>query len=93
MPGPLSGLKVVELPAIGPVPHAGMILADLGADVVRVERPSGALDIHGGKSDHLMRGKRSVTADLKSADGTRFVLDLAGKADVLLEGLDRKSVV
>ncbi|MCP2251651.1 alpha-methylacyl-CoA racemase [Prauserella aidingensis] len=86
VPGPLSGLKVVELPAIGPVPHAGMILADLGADVVRVERPSGALDIHGGKSDHLMRGKRSVTADLKSADGTRFVLDLAGKADVLLEG-------
>ncbi|MBB3051126.1 alpha-methylacyl-CoA racemase [Prauserella isguenensis] len=86
MPGPLSGLKVVELPAIGPVPHAGMILADLGADVVRVERPSGALDIHGGKSDHLMRGKRSVTADLKSAAGTRFVLDLAGKADVLLEG-------
>lgn len=86
MSGPLSGLKVVELPAIGPVPHAGMILADLGADVVRVERPSGALDMNGGASDHLMRGKRSVTADLKSTDGKRFALDLAGKADVLLEG-------
>lgn len=86
MPGPLSGLKVVELPAIGPVPHAGMILADLGADVVRVERPSGALDIQNGKSDHLMRGKRSVSADLKSEEGTRFVLDLAAKADVVLEG-------
>ncbi|OLT43229.1 carnitine dehydratase [Saccharomonospora sp. CUA-673] len=86
MPGPLSGLKVVELPAIGPVPHAGMILADLGADVVRVERPSGALDIRGGQRDHIMRGKRSVAADLKSAEGTQFVHSLAAKADVLIEG-------
>ncbi|MCR3718336.1 alpha-methylacyl-CoA racemase [Prauserella flava] len=86
VPGPLSGLKVVELPAIGPVPHAGMILADLGADVVRVERPSGALDLHGGKPDHLMRGKRSVAADVKDADGLRFVHDLVARADVLLEG-------
>ncbi|MER6878529.1 CoA transferase, partial [Amycolatopsis sp. NPDC000673] len=51
MAGPLSGLKVVELAGIGPGPHACMVLADLGADVVRVERPSGSLDLSGGKPD------------------------------------------
>jgi len=85
--GPLNGLKVVELAGIGPGPHAAMILADLGADVVRVERPSGSLDISGGKPDHLLRGRRSVAADLKTDEGRELVLRLAEKADVLLEGL------
>jgi alpha-methylacyl-CoA racemase len=85
--GPLNGLKVVELAGIGPGPHAAMILADLGADVVRVERPSGSLDISGGKPDHLLRGRRSVAADLKTAQGRELVLRLVEKADVLLEGL------
>jgi alpha-methylacyl-CoA racemase len=69
MPGPLAELKVVELAGIGPVPHAAMILADLGADVVRVERPSGSLDLSEGKADHLLRGRRSVAADLKTTEG------------------------
>jgi alpha-methylacyl-CoA racemase len=84
--GPLSGLRVVELAGIGPGPHAAMILADLGADVVRVERPSGGLKVAPGK-DFLQRGRRSVAADLKSPEGRETVLRLAEKADVLLEGL------
>jgi alpha-methylacyl-CoA racemase len=85
--GPLNGLRVVELAGIGPGPHAAMVLADLGADVVRVERPSGGLDITAGKPDHLLRGRRSVAADLKTAEGRDLVLRLVSKADVLLEGL------
>jgi len=85
--GPLSGLKVVELAGIGPGPHACMVLADLGADVVRVERPAGSLDLTGGKPDPLLRGRRSVAADLKTEAGRELVLRLAAKADVLVEGL------
>ncbi|MFJ9782957.1 CaiB/BaiF CoA transferase family protein [Amycolatopsis sp. NPDC101161] len=86
MTGPLAGLRVVELAGIGPGPHAAMILADLGADVVRVERPRGTLDLTGGKPDHLLRGRRSVAADLKSPEGRDRVLRLVARADVLLEG-------
>jgi alpha-methylacyl-CoA racemase len=62
-----------------------MILADLGADVVRVERPAGGLQLT--KKDYVLRGRRSVAADLKSAEGKETVLRLAEKADVLIEGL------
>jgi alpha-methylacyl-CoA racemase len=86
MQGPLAGLKVVELAGIGPVPHAAMILADLGADVAQVERPSGSPDLTGGKPDHLLRGRRSVAADLKTADGRELVRRLVARADVLVEG-------
>jgi alpha-methylacyl-CoA racemase len=85
--GPLAGLKVVELAAIGPAPHACMVLADLGADVVRVERPAGRGIQLSGSVDHLQRGRRSVAADLKSEDGRALVLSLAERADVLVEGL------
>ncbi|MEO3787231.1 CaiB/BaiF CoA-transferase family protein [Actinocorallia sp. B10E7] len=85
--GPLTGLRVVELAGIGPGPHAAMILADLGADVVRVERPQGTLDLTEGGPDHLLRGRRSVAADLKTPEGRDLVLRLAAKADVLMEGL------
>ncbi|MFD5492997.1 CaiB/BaiF CoA transferase family protein [Streptomyces sp. NPDC127091] len=85
--GPLSGLRVLELGGIGPGPHAAMLLADLGADVVRVERPSGALRLTpDGAQDWLLRGRRSVAADLKDAQGLRTVLDLIERADVLIEG-------
>ena len=83
MAGPLTGLRVVELAGIGPGPHAAMMLADLGADVVRVERPRAAADEH----DYLLRGRRSVTADLKTPAGQDLVRTLADKADVLIEGL------
>ncbi|WP_028926959.1 CaiB/BaiF CoA transferase family protein [Pseudonocardia acaciae] len=86
MTGPLTGLKVVELAGIGPGPHAAMVLADLGADVVRVERPSGSLHLGDGR-DHLLRGRRSIAADLKSPAGRETVLRLVERADVLLEGL------
>jgi alpha-methylacyl-CoA racemase len=86
MPGPLNGLRVLELAAIGPVPHAAMILADLGADVLRVERSDSAG--HGGIGDELLlRGRRTIHADLKSPAGRELTLRLAAKADVLLEGM------
>ena len=88
MAGPLAGVKVVELAGLGPGPHAAMILADLGADVVRVERPAGrGLDLRGGGKDYLLRNRRSVAADLKAPEGVETVLRLVEKADVLLEGL------
>jgi alpha-methylacyl-CoA racemase len=87
MSGPLTGLRVVELAGIGPVPHAAMLLGDLGADVVRVERPSPGFDPAQGRPDYTLRSRRSVAADLKSDAGRELVLRLVAKADVLLEGL------
>jgi alpha-methylacyl-CoA racemase len=82
-PGPLAGVRVVEVGGIGPGPFAAMMLSDLGADVVRVDRPEEDL-----RSTHavLLRGRRSVVADLKSPDGLAVVLALVDRADVLIEG-------
>jgi alpha-methylacyl-CoA racemase len=87
MTGPLAGLRVVELAGIGPCPHAAMVLGDLGADVVRIERPQPGFDPTGEHHDHMLRNRRSVAADLKSGEGRALVLRLVAKADVLLEGL------
>ena len=84
--GPLRGVKVVELAGIGPGPHACMILADLGADVIRVDRPGGQA-LTGGPHDLLNRGRPSVALDLKHPDGVATVLDLVAGTDVLVEGL------
>jgi alpha-methylacyl-CoA racemase len=87
--GPLAGLKVVELAGIGPGPFACMLLADLGADVVRVDRPgtAGATALPStARHDYLSRGKRSVAVDLKHERGAEVVLGLAAGADVLIEG-------
>ncbi|WP_121254174.1 CaiB/BaiF CoA transferase family protein [Nocardioides ferulae] len=84
--GPLRGVKVVEIAGIGPGPHACMILADLGADVIRVERPGGQL-LAGGKENLLNRGRPSVALDLKNPEATRTVLELVASADVLVEGM------
>jgi alpha-methylacyl-CoA racemase len=84
--GPLRGLKVVELAGIGPGPHACMILADLGADVIRIDRPGGQL-LTGGAHDLLNRGRPSVALDLKHPDAVATVLDLVEAADVFVEGL------
>ncbi|MGA5350439.1 CaiB/BaiF CoA transferase family protein [Streptomyces griseoincarnatus] len=84
--GPLTGVRVVELAGIGPGPFAAMLLADLGADVVRVDRPGGpGLGIDPAR-DITNRNKRSVVVDLKTSDGVKHVLDLAGRADILIEG-------
>ena len=84
--GPLRGVKVVEIAGIGPGPHACMILADLGADVIRVDRPGGGIFSSGDK-DVLNRGRPSVALDLKHADAVATVLDLVARADVLVEGM------
>src|SRR5881227_1683965 len=83
MAGPLSGLKVVELAGIGPGPHAAMVLADLGADVVRVDRPGAGGDA---TADPTLRGRRRLAADLKDPVDKAAVLDLVERADVLIEG-------
>lgn len=87
--GPLQGLHVVELAAIGPVPLCGMLMADLGADVVRIDRtePSGLGVAVAPRHDVNARGRRSVALDLKSAAGRDAALRLIAGADVLLEGL------
>jgi alpha-methylacyl-CoA racemase len=84
--GPLAGLKVVELAGIGPGPHAAMMLADLGADVVRVDRPGGLQLGAAGAPDPTLRGRRRMAADLKDPAGREAVLRLVEHADVLLEG-------
>jgi alpha-methylacyl-CoA racemase len=85
MPGPLQGVRVVELAGIGPGPYACMLLADLGAEVLRVDRPGGAaLPLPG--PDLLARGRRSVALDLKRPGAAEAVLRLVEGADVLVEG-------
>jgi alpha-methylacyl-CoA racemase len=86
--GPLAGLRVLEFEAIGPGPFCGMVLADLGADVLLVDRaedPGLGLERHR-RSDALLRGRRSVTLDLKRPDGVAAALALAERADALIEG-------
>lgn len=85
MAGPLQGLRVVELAGIGPGPHAAMILGDLGADVVRIERPGKGGGVPAGDRDAMLRNRRSVVADLKAPEGRDLVLQLVAKADVLIE--------
>ncbi|MGE3288545.1 MAG: CaiB/BaiF CoA transferase family protein [Pseudonocardia sp.] len=84
--GPLAGVKVVELAGIGPGPHAAMVLADLGADVVRIDRPGGLQLGDGSTPDPTLRGRRYVIANLKDPAGVDTVLRLVERADVLLEG-------
>jgi alpha-methylacyl-CoA racemase len=85
--GPLRGVRVVELAGIGPGPHAAMVLADLGADVVRIDRPSGGLRLGDpDRPDPTLRGRRRVAADLKDPAGRETVLRLVERADVLIEG-------
>ncbi|KFG07929.1 CaiB/BaiF CoA transferase family protein [Streptomyces scabiei] len=84
--GPLAGVRVVELAGIGPGPFAAMLLADLGADVVRVDRPGGTGLAVNPLYDVTNRNKRSVLVDLKSPAGPDLVLDLAERADILIEG-------
>ncbi|HEX3614104.1 MAG TPA: CaiB/BaiF CoA-transferase family protein [Sporichthyaceae bacterium] len=87
MPGPLHGLRVVELGGIGPGPHAAMLLADVGADVVRVERPSGGLQVlPPGARNWMLRGISVVSADLKTDEGRAALNELLSATDVVIEG-------
>ncbi|MFC0109776.1 CaiB/BaiF CoA transferase family protein [Kibdelosporangium aridum] len=84
--GPLAGVRVVELAGIGPAPFCAMHLADLGADVIRVDRPNAVPVTGPPERDLLNRNKRSVMVDLKNEAGAEVVLRLAEQADVLIEG-------
>jgi alpha-methylacyl-CoA racemase len=90
--GPLAGIRVIELPNIGPVQFAGMMLSDLGAEVLRLDRAADVATgrtVAGGAASPISvidRGRRSVGVDLKHADGAEVVLRLCERADVLLEG-------
>jgi alpha-methylacyl-CoA racemase len=85
--GPLKGVRVVEIAGIGPGPHAATLLADLGADVVRVERPGGAVGPGTRHTDLLTRGRPSVALDLKHPAAVNAVLTLVQDADLLVEGM------
>jgi len=86
--GPLSGVKIVELAGIGPGPFAGMMLSDMGADIVRVDRAAGvnpaAFDLP--NFELMNRGRRSIGVDLKHPEGREVVLRLVEQADALIEG-------
>ena len=85
--GPLQGIKVVEIAGIGPGPFCAMMLADMGADVIRVDRAQGVSGLPGNNSKDLInRGRRSVGVDLKNPDGVETVLRLVENADALVEG-------
>ena len=86
--GPLAGVRVVELGGIGPGPFAAMMLADMGADVVRVDRAQSVRDERPAArpADPMLRGRRSVALDLKHADGMVALMALVERADALIEG-------
>ena len=86
MSGPLAGVRVVEIAGLGPAPFCGMVLADLGADVVRVDRANGSSVGGSPEYDVHNRGKRSIALDLKSDGGRDVVLRLVAGAEVLIEG-------
>jgi len=82
MAGPLAGVKVVEMAGIGPGPFCAMVLADLGADVVRIARPGASVDA----TDVMARTRQVIALDLRSAEGSAIGLDLIARADLLIEG-------
>ena len=86
--GPLTGVKIIELAGIGPAPFCGMLLADLGADVLRIDRKAGgarSIDIDPAR-DILNRGRRSIAMDLKHPEAIEALLGLVEKADIFIEG-------
>jgi alpha-methylacyl-CoA racemase len=88
--GVLSGIRVLEFEAIGPGPFGAMLLADMGADVLRVDRPLAPEDLgpksNGKRVDITGRGRRSITLDLKRPDAAEAALDLMARADIVIEG-------
>jgi alpha-methylacyl-CoA racemase len=89
MAGPLSGYRVIEVAGIGPGPFCGMMLADMGADVIRVDRAQSVragVDTTKPPGDLLARGRRSIALDLKRPDGVEVLLELVASADALIEG-------
>src|SRR5690606_24199813 len=88
MSGPLAGIKIIELAGIGPGPFCAMMLADMGAEVIRVDRAQNVMggDPDAPPADVMNRGRRSIGVDLKNPDGVETVLSLLESADALIEG-------
>ena len=86
LPGPLSGMRFIEMAGLGPAPFAAMMLSDLGARGIRIESPRGGLAMGDPARDVTRRGRDCVTVDLRSDEGRDLVLDLIAQADVLIEG-------
>ncbi|THC42202.1 CaiB/BaiF CoA-transferase family protein [Massilia sp. Mn16-1_5] len=91
MPGPLTGIKIIEMVGLGPCPFAAMMLADMGAEVIRIDRKTkpGAdnpFPMLGTKFDVMARGRRSLALDLKKPEAREVVLKLVEQADILIEG-------
>ena len=86
MSGPLSGLRIIEMAGIGPGPFACMLLSDMGAEVIRVERMGAMMSTGGIPSDITVRGRRSIAINLKSPEGIETLLKLIDTADALIEG-------
>jgi alpha-methylacyl-CoA racemase len=86
MAGPLAGLRILEIAGIGPGPFAGMMLADHGAEVIRIERPNAPPGLAAPQTDILARSRRAVAIDLKKPEGVAVLRDLARSADGLIEG-------
>jgi len=84
--GPLAGYKIIEIAGIGPGPFAAMMLSDMGAEVVRVERVQAVRDSASSNWDVMQRGRKNVAIDLKHADGVEALLQLVDRADALIEG-------
>ncbi len=84
--GPLKGIKIIEMAGIGPGPFAGMMFSDMGADVIRIDRTTGGLSMGGMPQDICSRGRRSISVNLKDAEGVEIVLKLIENADALFEG-------
>jgi alpha-methylacyl-CoA racemase len=86
MSGPLAGLKVVEMAGLGPAPFCAMMLADMGAEVIRIEKPVKAEAVDNSRVQVLNRGRRSLAIDMRAEGATETVLALIAKADILIEG-------
>ena len=84
--GPLAGVRILEVGGIGPNPFAGMVLADMGADVIRLNRELGMGVGWAGTTDPTLRGRQTLTVDLKTGGGLELALELADRADALIEG-------
>ena len=84
MPGPLAGLKVIEMAGLGPAPFCGMLLADRGAEVLCIARPGPAAPLQDGRFDVFARGKQSLAVDLRDPTALSAVLDVIAQADALI---------
>ena len=84
--GPLNGITVIELAGIGPGPFCATLLSDMGARVIRVERPAAVRPDRGPQLDVLTRGRESIAIDMKNPDGLEVLMSLIENADALMEG-------